>query len=107
MVDTAGAHLTHQIETALRHEAPKLRQLQRILTINDGERLDLVFIVREPLYDAESEVIPLFQQALSLEPALQLDFVVIPERISAELESQAGARVLYEHRPGPPRQGEA
>jgi len=88
---------------ALRQLAPRCRSLRRIISVLDDSRMDLAFIVKEPLYEAETEVIPLFQHALSLTQSIKLDFVVMPERLSKEFESQPGATVVYEYSPRPPR----
>jgi hypothetical protein len=91
------------IEKMLRKMAPGCRYLRRIVNISDYNSLNILFVVNGPLYEAETEVIPLYQRILDLNISLDLDFVVVPEHVSSSLEATEGAHVVYEHAASPSR----
>ncbi len=95
------------VGAALRERAYRAGSLSRIITVHDGNRLDIVFAVREPLSKAEDEVIPLFRQLMGAPQRLELDFVVVPEGLAEDFTGQSGARIVYAEESRAPGQGEA
>ena len=93
------------IEALLVGLAPTCNLLQTLASYEDGARLDIIFVVAEPLYEAESQVIPLVQQALGLAHQLHPDFVVLPESVTPGIELTAGVRRLYGRSSTTPRKG--
>lgn len=85
-----------RIESMVAEAAPSCDLLLSVVSSRYRGLVDLTFIVSEPLYDGETQVLPLVGEAIEMSELLLVDFVIVRESVAPQLEALDGARLVYE-----------